>query len=190
MPGMTARFETIETPIRGLKVIRRRPLVDERGRLERLFCAEELSALLSGRAIAQVNHSVTVKAGTVRGMHFQHAPHAELKIVTCLRGEVFDVAVDLRRNSPTLLRWHAEVLRSDNQKTLLIPEGFAHGFQALSDDCELLYFHTAAYEPAAEGGLHPEDPLLAIRWPRAVTALSPRDAAQRMLGGDFRGIAV
>ena len=187
---MTARFEIIDTSIRGLKVIRRAPAGDERGKLERLFCAEELSALMAGRTIAQVNHTVTAKAGTVRGMHFQHAPHAELKLVTCLRGEVFDVAVDLRRNSPTLLRWHAQVLRADNQTTLLIPEGFAHGFQAMSDDCELLYFHTAAYAPAAEGGLHPEDPRLAIRWPKAVTALSPRDAAHRLLGEDFRGIAV
>ena len=186
---MTARFETLDTAIAGLKVILRKPVADERGRLERLFCAQELGALMAGRTIAQVNHTVTAKAGTVRGMHFQHAPHAELKIVTCLRGEVFDVAVDLRRDSPTLLRWHGEVLRPDNQKALLIPEGFAHGFQALSDGCELLYFHSAAYAPEAEGGLHPEDPRLAIRWPRAVAALSPRDAAHRLLGADFGGIA-
>jgi dTDP-4-dehydrorhamnose 3,5-epimerase len=187
---MTDRFEMIDTPILGLKVIRRLPIGDERGKLERLFCAEELGALMGGRKIAQVNHTLTAKAGTVRGMHFQHPPHAELKLVSCLRGEVFDVAVDLRRESPTLLRWHAEVLRPDNQKALLIPEGFAHGVQALSDDCELLYFTTAAYAPAAEGGLHPEDPKLAIRWPRPVTGLSPRDGAHRMLGEDFRGIAV
>jgi dTDP-4-dehydrorhamnose 3,5-epimerase len=186
---MTARFETTDTPIAGLKVIRRRPIGDERGKLERLFCAEELGALMAGRKVVQVNHTLTARAGSVRGLHFQHPPHAERKLVTCLRGEVFDVAVDLRRNSPTLLRWHAEVLRPDNQKALFIPEGFAHGFQALSDDCELLYFHTAAYAPAAEGGLHPEDPMLAIRWPRAVSGLSPRDAAHRMLGNDFRGIA-
>src|SRR5947209_3797458 len=140
---MTARFQSIETPIRGLKVIRRRPVTDERGKFERLFCAQDLKALLAGRTIVQVNHTVTAKAGTVLGMHFQHAPHAEVKMVTCLRGEVFDVAVDLRRDSPTLLRWHAEILRPDDQKTFLIPEGFAHGLQALSDDCELLYFHTA-----------------------------------------------
>jgi dTDP-4-dehydrorhamnose 3,5-epimerase len=186
---MTARFETTDTPIAGLRVLRRRPIGDERGKLERLFCAVELGALMAGRKIAQVNHTVTAKAGTVRGMHFQHPPHAELKLVTCLRGEVFDVAVDLRRDSSTLLRWHAEVLRPDNHKTLLIPEGFAHGFQALTDDCELLYFHTAAYEPAAEGGVHPDDPQVAIRWPRTVTGLSARDAAHRMLGKDFRGIA-
>jgi dTDP-4-dehydrorhamnose 3,5-epimerase len=186
---MTQRFEILETPIRGLMVLQRRPAADERGRLERMFCARELGPLLSGSSIVQVNHTITAKAGTVRGMHFQHPPHAELKLVTCLRGEVFDVAVDLRRGSPTLLRWHAEILRSGDRRTLLIPEGFAHGFQALSDDCELLYFHTAAYEPGAEDGLHPEDPLLSIRWPRAVSALSPRDAAHRILGPGFRGIA-
>jgi dTDP-4-dehydrorhamnose 3,5-epimerase len=122
-------------------------------------------------------------------MHFQSPPHAEMKLVTCLRGEVFDVAVDLRQGSPTLLRWHAEVLCPDNHWTLLIPEGFAHGFQALSDDCELLYFHTARYEPAAEAGLHAEDPLLAIRWPKPVTGLSPRDAAHARLGREFGGLA-
>ena len=185
---MTRRFEILDTPIRGLTLVRRSAAADERGRLERLFCARELAPLLSGRSIVQVNHSVTAKAGTLRGMHFQHPPHAELKLVTCVRGEVFDVAVDLRRGSATLLRWHAQILRSGDRTTLLIPEGFAHGFQALSDDCELLYFHTAAYEPSAEDGLHPEDPLLAIRWPRAVSALSPRDAAHRMLGPEFRGV--
>ena len=185
---MTARFETSDAGIAGLKVIRRRPLGDERGKLERLFCSEELGALMGGRRIAQVNHTVTAKGGTVRGMHFQNPPHAELKLVTCLHGEVFDVAVDLRRNSPTLLHWHAEILRPDNEKTFLIPEGFAHGFQALTDDCELLYCHTAAYVPAAEGGLHPEDPMLGIRWPRPVAGLSPRDASLRMLASGFQGI--
>ena len=88
----------------------------------------------------------------MRGLHFQYPPHAETKLVSCLRGEVFDVAVDLRRDSPTFLRWHAEILSSDNHRTLLIPEGFAHGFQTLTEDCELLYLHTAAWQPGAEGG--------------------------------------
>jgi dTDP-4-dehydrorhamnose 3,5-epimerase len=187
---MNGRFQTLDTDIQGLKLLLRKPVGDHRGRLERLFCADELGALMAGGTIAQINHTFTAKAGTVRGMHFQHPPHAEVKIVSCLRGEVFDVAVDLRKGSATLLRWHAEVLRADNHKALLIPQGFAHGFQALTDDCELLYFHTAAYKPAAEGGLHPQDPQLGIRWPRQVTELSPRDAAHAMLGSDFHGLAV
>ncbi len=96
---------------------------------------------------------------------------------TCLRGEVFDVAVDLRDNSPTFLRWHAEVLSAENHKTLVIPEGFAHGFQTLADDCEMLYFHTAAYHASAEDGLNALDPGLAIKWPLDVDVLSDRDRA-------------
>jgi dTDP-4-dehydrorhamnose 3,5-epimerase len=121
-------------------------------------------------------------------MHFQHPPHAETKLVSCLRGEVFDVAVDLRHNSPTFLRWHAERLSADNHKTLVIPEGFAHGFQTLTDDCEMLYFHTAAYQPGAEGGLNAQDPRLAIEWPLPVVGLSPRDAVYQFLGEDFSGV--
>lgn len=185
---MSARFNTSDTPLAGLKVIERKPMGDGRGGLERLFCGEELGTLMAGRRIAQINHTFTAKAGTVRGMHFQVPPHAEMKLVTCLRGEVFDVAVDLRKGSPTLLRWHGEILRPDAHKTLLIPEGFAHGFQALTDDCEVLYFHTAHYEPAAEGGLRAEDPRLAIRWPKPVSGLSPRDAAHALLRADFRGL--
>lgn len=169
-------------------VLQRRPLVDPRGYLERMFCAQELKTLIGDRSIVQINHTLTAKAGTVRGMHFQYPPHAEIKFVNCLRGEVFDVAVDFRRGSPTFLHWHAEVLGAGNYKTFVIPEGFAHGFQTLTDDCEMLYFHTAAYRQDAEGGLHPQDPRLAVRWPLPVAGLSTRDAAHPILAGDSRGI--
>src|SRR5438067_6870593 len=186
---MSTRFQTSDTPLAGLKVVERKPIGDARGRLDRLFCDEELGPLMGGRRIVQINHTFTAKAGTVRGMHFQAPPRAEMKLVTCLRGEVFDVAVDLRRGSTTLLRWHAEYLASDNHKTMLIPEGFAHGFQAMTDDCELLYFHTAHYDPSAEEGLHAEDPRLAIRWPKPVSGLSPRDARHALLPREFQGLA-
>ncbi|PYP19041.1 MAG: dTDP-4-dehydrorhamnose 3,5-epimerase [Gemmatimonadetes bacterium] len=187
---MSGRFEISDTPLRGLRVIQRRPIGDTRGFLERLFCADELSELIPKQTIVQINHTLTVKRGTVRGMHFQHPPHAEMKFVSCLRGEVFDVAVDLRRGSSTFLRWHAERLGAANRKTLLIAQGFAHGFQALTDDCELLYFHTAPYRPAAEGGVNARDPMLAIRWPEEITELSPRDSSQPMLTRDYPGVAV
>jgi dTDP-4-dehydrorhamnose 3,5-epimerase len=186
---MSTRFEILDTPLSGLRVLQRKPIGDRRGYLERLFCIEELQALAPGRYIAQINHTLTASRGTVRGMHFQRPPHAEIKFVSCLRGEVFDVAVDLRDNSPTFLRWHAEVLSSDNHKTLVIPEGVAHGFQTLTDDCEMLYFHTAAYHPGAEGGLNAQDPRLAIQWPLPVSGLSPRDASHPLLVGDFTGVA-
>lgn len=187
---MSGRFDILATPLAGLHVLQRKPIGDSRGYLERLFCADELQALAPGKHIVQINHTLAASLGTVRGLHFQYPPHAETKFVHCLRGEVFDVAVDLRRGSPTLLQWHAEVLSAGNHRTFVIPEGFAHGFQALTDDCEMLYFHTAAYRQDAEGGLNVQDPRLAIRWPLSATGLSPRDAAHPMLDGDFRGIQI
>ena len=179
-----SRFTLIETPLSGLTLLQRHPIGDQRGYLERLFCREELAAIIGGRAIIQINHTLTARSGTIRGMHFQRAPHAEMKLVTCLHGEVFDVAVDLRRDSPTFLHWHAEHLGADNHRTLVIPEGFAHGFQTLTDDCELIYLHTALYNPAAEGGLNALDPRLAIGWPLPVTEISERDRNHALLGRD------
>lgn len=187
---MSSRFDILDTPIQGLKLIQRKPIGDHRGYLERLFCAEELQSLIPGRGIVQINHTLTAKRGTVRGLHFQYPPHAEIKIVSCLHGEVFDVAVDLRQGSPTFLHWHAEILSANNHRSLLIPEGFAHGFQTLSEDCELLYFHTDAYHPSAEGGLNAQDPRLEILWPAAVTELSPRDATHPLLTEGFVGVVV
>ena len=185
---MNARFDVLATPIAGLQVLQRKPIGDDRGYLERLFCMDELQALLPGKRIEQINHTLTSGRGTVRGLHFQHPPHAETKFVHCLRGEVFDVAVDLRRGSPTFLRWHAEVLSAANHRTFVIPEGFAHGFQALADDCEMLYFHTAAWSADCEGGLRHDDPMLAIRWPLSAAAISDRDRHHPLLDAGFSGI--
>jgi dTDP-4-dehydrorhamnose 3,5-epimerase len=187
---VSGRFDICATPIAGLHVLQRKPIGDRRGYLERLFCADDLQALVPNRQILQVNHTLTATRGTVRGLHFQHPPHAETKFVHCLRGEVFDVAVDLRRGSPTFLQWHAELLGADNHKTFVIPEGFAHGFQTLSDDCEMLYFHTATYHPDAEGGLNAQDPRFAVSWPLPVSGLSPRDAAHPMLDEKFMGVDI
>jgi dTDP-4-dehydrorhamnose 3,5-epimerase len=169
--------------------VTRQKLGDARGYLSRLFCADELQeAGWTGR-IAQVNHTFTARQGTVRGMHFQRPPHAEMKLVSCLRGEIWDVAVDLRAGSPTFLQWHGERLSADNGQALLIPKGFAHGFQALSDDVEMLYCHSAAYVPGAEGGLNPRDPRLALSWPLPIQGLSERDAQHAMVDDEFRGLA-
>lgn len=183
-----ARFDFLSTPIAGLTLVQRRPIEDGRGFLARLYCAEEFKRAGVHQPISQINHTLTRSRGMVRGMHFQMPPHAETKLVSCLRGEVFDVAVDLRKNSPTFLKWHGEVLSTTNQRSLLIPEGFAHGFQALADDCELIYLHTAAYRQAAEGALNATDPRLAIAWPMEITELSGRDRSHPMLAADFEGI--
>ena len=183
------RFEVADTPLPGLKLVRRQKLGDARGFLSRLFCAEELVAAGWSGPIAQINHTHTARQGTVRGLHFQHPPHAEVKLVSCLRGEVWDVAVDVRQGSSTFLRWHAEHLSADNGHALLIPKGFAHGFQALSDDAELLYCHSAAYAAQAEVGLNALDERLAVTWPLPIAELSARDAGHARISDEFKGVA-
>lgn len=169
-------------------LVQRKRFEDPRGFLSRFYCAEEFESAGMHSAISQINHTLTRRKGAVRGMHFQHPPHAETKIVNCLHGEVFDVAVDLRRNSPTFLQWHAEILSAQNQRSLLIPEGFAHGFQALADDCEIVYLHTAAYKKTAEAALNATDPRLAIAWPLEISEMSDRDRSHPMLAAGFEGI--
>lgn len=184
------RFSTHLTPLSDLSILQRHPIGDDRGYLERLFCQDELQSLLTGRSIVQINHTLTTRVGTVRGMHFQYPPQAEMKLISCLYGEVFDVAVDLRQGSPTFLQWHGEVLSANNHRTVVIPEGFAHGFQTLSDRCELIYFHTAPYTPKLEGGVRYDDPRLKIQWPLPVSDLSQRDLSHPLLSEDFIGIAL
>lgn len=184
-----SRFTVLDLPLAGLKRVTRQRWGDKRGFLTRVFCAEELAAAGWHQPVAQINHTYTACQGTVRGLHYQMPPHAEMKLVSCLHGEVWDVAVDLRAGSPTFLQWHAERLSADNGHALLIPEGFAHGFQALSDEVELLYCHSAAYSAAAERGLHPQDAVLGIAWPLTITEMSTRDAAHPQLDAHFTGLA-
>ncbi len=181
------RFKIEQTSIKQLFVIARNPIGDDRGFLARLFCAEDLVLVGWSEPIAQINHTYTAKCGTVRGMHYQRAPHMEMKLVTCLRGAVWDVAVDLRCESPTFLRWHAEEISAENCRAMLIPEGFAHGFQTLCEDCELIYLHSAAYASEAETGLNAKDPMLSIKWPLEILELSARDAGHAMLDHHFVG---
>lgn len=187
---MGKSMNILRTPIDGLVVVETTPHVDARGAFARLYCERELAQIIGPRRIVQINHSRTAQVGGVRGLHFQYPPHAEMKLVRCLKGRVWDVAVDLRQGSPTFLRWHGEELTPENRRMMVIPEGFAHGFQALESDSELLYLHTAFYMPGAEGGLRYDDPLLGIRWPLAVTDLSLRDAGHPRLDAHFQGIAL
>jgi dTDP-4-dehydrorhamnose 3,5-epimerase len=163
---------------------------DERGFLERLYCDSELTAEGIRLPIVQANRTMTVRKGTIRGMHFQNPPHTETKLVSCLSGRVFDVAVDLRRGSPTFLHWHGEELSAGNHKSMLIPAGFAHGLQTLENDCELLYFHSAAYAAEAEGGIHPQDPKIGIAWPLPIAEMSSRDQDHPALAAEFKGLAL
>lgn len=175
-----------QTPLAGLCLVQSMARVDQRGRFERLYCEQALAPLHPGLRVAQANLSTTRGRGALRGLHYQGPPGLEAKLVRCLHGRVFDVAVDLRAGSATFLRWHAVELAGE--LSLFIPEGFAHGFQVLSDEAQLLYFHTAAWNPDSEGGLRYDDPALAIGWPLPVTTISARDRAHPLLGAQFRGI--
>lgn len=169
------RFNFIETKLKSLIVVERFPMRDHRGFLERLFCEGEFSNTGLEWQPTQINRTFTKKAGTARGLHFQKEPHSEVKLVQCLRGSIFDVAVDLRNESETFGQWYSVELSDENSKALLIPKGFAHGFQTLCNDVELLYLHGSAYAPHSEEGLHLSDEYLNIKWPLPIAEISSRD---------------
>lgn len=177
------------TSLSGVCVAESAPRVDARGSFLRLFCDESLAPVLGGRCVRQINLSRTVRQGAIRGMHFQYSPHAEMKLIRCLKGRVWDVAVDLRQGSPTFLQWHAEELTPESTRLFIIPEGCAHGFQALEPDSELLYLHTAPYQPGAEGGVAWNDPRLGIAWPLPPLDISERDLNHPWLPANFEGLA-
>lgn len=176
------------TPLSGLTLVETPSVRDERGQFMRVFCETEFSEKSLRVHWVQINLSRTARKGTVRGMHFQFPPAAEAKLIRCLRGSVYDVAVDLRAGSPTFLRWHGVELDQDSATQVFIPEGFAHGFQALTDDVELLYLHTAPWSRAHEGGVRHDDPALSITWPLPVTRVSEKDRSIPLLSDNFAGI--
>lgn len=187
---MTRRFNLLATPLPDLHVFQRQHLGDARGYLQRLFCADELASFGWTQAVAQINHTFTIKKGSVRGIHLQMQPHSETKLITCLRGEVWDVAVDLRADSLTFLQWHAELLSADNQRSYLIPPGFGHGFQTLTDEVEMVYCHSQSYIPASEMSINPFDANIGVTWPLIVTEMSDKDRNTAMLTKDFMGVEV
>lgn len=176
------------TPLQGSYVIDLTPLSDERGWFARTYCENEFKEIGNTARWVQLNHSYTAKKGTIRGMHFQVPPFREIKMVRCIRGKVFDVIVDIRINSARFLQWFGVELSADAMNMLYIPEGFAHGFQTLNDDCELIYHHSEFYTPGAEGGIKYNDPAVDIRWPLEVSSISERDLNHPMLNENFKGI--
>jgi dTDP-4-dehydrorhamnose 3,5-epimerase len=166
-----------ETPLPGAWVIELDLLGDERGWFARSFDADEFRARGLNPAVVQCNASFNARAGTVRGMHYQAAPHGESKLVRCVRGAIFDVAVDLREQSPTFCSWHAVELSAENRLAYYIPAGLAHGFQTLTEDCEVLYQMGHEYVPDAGRGVRWDDPAFAIEWPptRGERTISEKD---------------
>ena len=174
------KFE--ETKIKGLYIIEPEFRVDERGYFARVFCKKELAKIGFNFDIVQINRSLNKKKGIIRGMHFQKPPRAEDKIVQCIKGAIYDVAIDLRKDSSTHGKWVAEELTEDNKKMFLIPKGFAHGFQSLRDNSEILYFLSEFYSPKYESGVRWNDPFLNIKWPIKNPFLLERDENWPLIG--------
>jgi dTDP-4-dehydrorhamnose 3,5-epimerase len=166
----------IETELKGAYIIDLERREDERGFFARTWCQQEFEAHGLVARIVQANTSYNKAKGTLRGMHYQRAPHAETKLVRASRGAIYDVIVDLRPDSPTFKRWIGVELTADNRRALFVPEGFAHGFQTLEDNTDVSYQVSAFYTPGAEGGLRYNDPAFDIEWPLPVSVISPKDA--------------
>ncbi|MBA3036280.1 MAG: dTDP-4-dehydrorhamnose 3,5-epimerase [Desulfobacterium sp.] len=180
----------IEAPLAGAYSIELEPFVDDRGLFARTFCQKEFATIGFYNQIVQINYSVTRQKGAIRGLHYQLPPACEIKIIRCIQGAVFDVIVDIRKSVPTYLQWFGMELSKDNMKLVYIPEGFAHGFQALTDNAELIYHHSAFYSPEYERGLRFDDHALAINWPLPVSVISPRDQSYPLIGDNFKGIEI
>lgn len=175
------------TVLAGTFIIEPNIFADERGWFTRFYCKNDFKEIGHNKEWVQLNHSSTDKKGTIRGMHFQIHPFREIKMVKCIAGIVYDVIIDLRKDSPTFLKWFGVELSGKSKKMLYIPEGFAHGFQCLEDNCELIYHHSEFYKPGSEGGIKYNDPLIKIEWPLPVTVLSTRDESHPSLNENFKG---
>jgi len=177
-----------ETSLKGSFIVLLKPFSDERGWFARTYCKNEFATIGHEKEWVQMNHSFTAAKGTVRGMHFQHPPFSEIKMVRCVAGAVLDVIVDIRKNSPTFLQHVTVELSAANKQMIYIPAGFAHGFQTLADDTELIYHHSEYYQPGVEGGLRFNDNALNIQWPWPAINVSERDNNHPLLDEQFKGI--
>ena len=183
-------FSSQKTEFPGVFILDNDIFQDNRGSFTRLFCRNELSEIIGSRQIVQVNRSITPEKGNVRGMHFQLPPHAEMKLVRCTQGKIFDVIVDLRAGSPTFLKWLGTDLSKENDRLLVVPEGFAHGFQVLEPNSELMYLVTSFYNPSAERGIRFDDPRINICWPLPPTGLSGKDMTHPYIDPDYSGMVL
>lgn len=177
-----------ETKLAGSHVINISPVVDERGWFARTYCKDEFKKIGFNGEWVQINHSFTGKKGIIRGMHYQVPPFAEIKLVRCIAGAVFDVIIDLRKHSSTFLQWFGTELSAENRKMIYIPEGFAHGFQTLTNNCELIYHHSQYYKPGFEAGIKYNDPMIHIQWQSEPDNVSERDSGHAFLTKNFEGI--
>lgn len=176
------------TPLEGSYLVSLKPFKDNRGWFARFYDKEAFRQIGHDKEWVQLNHSATIEKATLRGMHFQLPPFQEIKMVRCITGAIFDVMVDLRKDSNTFLQWFGTELSEENQHMLYIPAGFAHGFQTLTDNCQLIYHHTEMYTPKAESGIRFDDPAINIQWPLPVKTISEKDAQYAYIDAHFKGI--
>lgn len=177
-----------ETILSGAYIIDPEPFQDDRGLFARTYCKKEFEKIKHSKEFVQFNHSVNIHKGTIRGLHYQKPPFAEIKLIRCVKGAVCDVIIDIRKGSPTFLKHITVELSADNLRMIYIPEGFAHGFQTLEDDSALIYHHTAYYTPGMEGGLRFNDPALKIEWPLPPSVISEKDNTHPFLLPSFIGL--
>ena len=176
------------TPLDGSYLITLQPYKDNRGWFARFFCKDEFREIGHEKEWVQLNHSTTYETATIRGMHFQLPPFQEIKMVRCIAGAVYDVIIDLRKDSPGFLQWFGAELSAANQQMMYIPAGFAHGFQTLTDNCQLIYHHSELYTPKAESGIRFDDMAVGIQWPLPVKTISEKDAQYAYIDAHFKGI--
>tara|TARA_B100001057_G_scaffold342442_1_gene343348 strand:+ start:153 stop:713 length:561 start_codon:yes stop_codon:yes gene_type:complete len=181
-------FKIKNLPLEGLKLVTNHKIEDGRGFLSRIFCIDELPDFALSKPITQINHTFTKKKGSIRGFHYQESPYSEIKLVNCIKGRILDIAVDIRPDSKTYLKYFSVELSYETNDALLIPEGFAHGFQSLSDDVEMLYFHSVSYNKKYERGINPFDKAIGVDWPLEVSKISQRDSSHPNINKSFKGV--
>jgi len=187
---MMGKLTIQESFISGVFVISTSPYIDERGEYTRWYCENELTSILKGKRIVNINYQKTLDKGTVRGLHYQDGMYKESKIIRSIRGAIQDVVVDLRAGSPTFMQYFSITLTDENRLMLFVPEGFAHGFLTLTDSCETMYCTTEFYHPECEFGLNPLDPSIGISWETEVIHLSEKDRSRKFIDSSFSGISM
>ena len=170
-------MDFLETKLKGCFVIQSNPYIDERGSFERLYCEDSFKDKGLNYKFINTNYSFNKFAGTLRGMHMQKEPYSEVKLVKCVEGSIFDVAIDMREDSLTRYKWFGLTLSSNNNKQLYIPKGFAHGYQSLEDNSAVTYMVSNVYHPESEIGICYNDPKISINWPIAVKRISKKDSS-------------
>ena len=178
----------VEQSLKGVYLIDLDIFSDNRGSFARTFCKNEFNNIGHHKEWVQLNQSWNTIKGTIRGMHYQTPPFKEIKLIRCIKGAVLDVVIDIRAGSPTFLKHFTVELNEQNRKMIYVPEGFAHGFQTLTDNAELLYHHSEFYVPNSEGGLRYNDPTLGINWPLPVSLISERDLSHPLIDINFKGV--